>query len=266
MNKVKWEEMLPHEFEAAVLKHPVAYLALGCLERHGEHEAYGNDAIKAYEVCVRAAELSGGVVLPASYWHLGAWQWTHRGKRVGEKRVPWGFFIPDKLFYQMYLHVLRQLDIWGFKVAVVVTGHYGGVEEELRELTEYYMKLSPLRVYAIADWEASFHETGFTGDHAGPGETSQLWYIRPDLVDITRAPEETRVKASRSYGEQLVKLQAANIAETVDELLTRYRRQAEWRPPTLREMDELWERIVKERKRWFMDHFRGLEGSYYADP
>ena len=35
--KVKYEEMLPHEMEAAVAEFPVAYVPFGSLEWHGKH-------------------------------------------------------------------------------------------------------------------------------------------------------------------------------------------------------------------------------------
>ena len=73
--KVQYEEMLPHEFEAALAAFPVAYVPVGSLEWHGRHLALGNDALKAHGILVRTAQKYGGVVLPPTYWgHMAPWK------------------------------------------------------------------------------------------------------------------------------------------------------------------------------------------------
>ncbi len=47
MEKVRYEEMLPHEIVARRKKFPAAFMGLGGLEWHSEHLAVGNDASKA---------------------------------------------------------------------------------------------------------------------------------------------------------------------------------------------------------------------------
>ena len=56
------------EIAAAMAEAPLCYLPLGTLEWHGEHAAVGLDALKAHAVCVRAAERSGGLVVPPLHW------------------------------------------------------------------------------------------------------------------------------------------------------------------------------------------------------
>ena len=68
------------------------------------------------------------------------------------------------------------------------------------------------------------------GDHAGPCETSQLWALRPDLVDVSRIPpheDGERVfasdlqpgQASRLEGERIVRSQIDNLVEGGNRLL-----------------------------------------------
>src|SRR5437764_15379236 len=66
--KVKFDEMFPWELAQAIAEAPICYLPLGVLEWHGEHNVLGLDAIKAHAICIRAAQLSGGVVVPPLYW------------------------------------------------------------------------------------------------------------------------------------------------------------------------------------------------------
>jgi len=50
---------------------PICYLPLGSMEWHGEHNAVGLDALKVHAVCIKAAKLSGGVVVLPMYWATG---------------------------------------------------------------------------------------------------------------------------------------------------------------------------------------------------
>jgi len=43
MEKIRYEEMLPHEIVARRERFPAAFIGLGGLEWHGEHLAVGND-------------------------------------------------------------------------------------------------------------------------------------------------------------------------------------------------------------------------------
>jgi len=63
----RYELLHPHELEEILRRAPVAYIPLGSLEWHGRHLPLGNDAIKAYEICLRAAERTEGVVFPPLY-------------------------------------------------------------------------------------------------------------------------------------------------------------------------------------------------------
>ena len=72
--------------------------------------------------------------------------------------------------------------------AILITGHYGGVERERRLLCDYDRGRSGtlLEFYCIADWECIRFEDD-TGDHAGICETQQLMALRPELVDLSQA-------------------------------------------------------------------------------
>ncbi len=68
MEKVRYEEMMPHEIAAARKEKPVAYLPIGGIEWHGEHNPVGLDTVKAHELCIRAAQKGGGLAMPALFW------------------------------------------------------------------------------------------------------------------------------------------------------------------------------------------------------
>ena len=60
----KYEELLPEEFAEVMRKNSIIYCAFGPMEYHGVYNALGIDPCKAYEICLRAAAISGGVVFP----------------------------------------------------------------------------------------------------------------------------------------------------------------------------------------------------------
>src|SRR4030042_5486731 len=118
---VRYEEMLPHQFEQALSAFPVAYAPFGSLEWHGPQLALGNDALKAHGIRMRTAEKYGGVVVPPTYWgHMAHWRLgCHPGLRPE---------VVDELF----LDIFRGLVTVGFKVVIAVTGH--DVEEQVASL------------------------------------------------------------------------------------------------------------------------------------
>ena len=50
--------MLPLEFEQAKNNKPVVIIPTGLLEWHGDHLPLGQDALKAYSICLKIAESS----------------------------------------------------------------------------------------------------------------------------------------------------------------------------------------------------------------
>ena len=68
MTRVQFEELLPHEYVEARTNKPVAYLPVGTLEWHGEHDCLGLDAVKAHALAVHFAKQGGGLAFPAQFW------------------------------------------------------------------------------------------------------------------------------------------------------------------------------------------------------
>jgi creatinine amidohydrolase/Fe(II)-dependent formamide hydrolase-like protein len=63
-NMHKYEELFPDEFKAELQRSPIVYCSFSPVEYHGPHGTLGMDTIKGYEICLRAAEISGGIVFP----------------------------------------------------------------------------------------------------------------------------------------------------------------------------------------------------------
>lgn len=176
MKKNYYQDMLPYEFEQAINQAPVAYLPLGTLEYHGPHLAIGNDALKAQAILERVCEQTGGVIVPTLFWGIGG----------GHKEYPTSIIIRDELLGEVLDEILEGLHRNGFRIYVVLTGHYPGEQTAAVKAAAERLRLAhpEIQAWALAEYEAYPQE--FRGDHAAKWETSILQYLRPELVDMDR--------------------------------------------------------------------------------
>jgi len=117
------------------------------------------------------------------------------------------------------------------------------------------------RLYGLPDFEAN--QPGFArdgksgGDHAGRVETSLLWALEPDCVDLSRLPSPDEAgphfamgadarESNRRIGERMVEDEVRFLSGKVRELLAEYDRlQPTVRLRTFEEVEVLWERVVR---------------------
>jgi creatinine amidohydrolase len=225
--KVRYEELLPYEWEAIMAQTPVVYWPLGLIEWHGEHLALGNDAVKAEALCLRIAERFGGIVYPPSYFgYERATAFDPKYRRDGNITVG------EELFRQIARRTFRQFDKAGFKVAVAITGHYPREQPAfLKEEAEAVMRSSGrIKIWALADYEPVV-DLDYRGDHAAKWETSLLQYLRPELVEMGRLPPnldeklwgvgglDPRVHASPEVGQQIAEAIVERVGQRVQQLL-----------------------------------------------
>lgn len=199
MPKVRYEEMFPWELAQALADAPICYLPLGVLEWHGEHNALGLDAIKAHTVCIHAAEQSGGIVVPPFYWSsdwredLPDGNYLTGGIERGEQyHVPGSmFWIRPETFRAILLDMYEAMRRRGFRVIVVVCGHFPGVEPARESGAEFLAMHPEMRGLFVTDREV-VADLPYPAEHAAGGETSLLMAIRPDLVDLSMTFETDR--------------------------------------------------------------------------
>lgn len=190
--EVRWERMFPDELESAWEAFPVAYLPYGLCEPHGPINAVGNDGLRAHETCILAARRHGGIVCPPEYWHChevgGYAVWGHR--QIGNQRT-WLTAVPPWIFLKNMCYHIRATDALRFKATVIFSGHSGPHRNDVPVIIETMQAHVDTRI----DWFVSsgtdadhFNDGDGTGGHAGRGETSQLWAVAPDCVDVSRMP------------------------------------------------------------------------------
>jgi creatinine amidohydrolase len=166
--------MYPKEFVEAVARCPVAYVPLGLLEWHGEHLPLGVDGLKSHALCLAVAQaVGGGVVLPPFY--VG---------RPGFTSFPGTMTYRHEVVRDMLIGALEELEKMGFRVVLVVAGHYGRPQQEtIAEAVAAFSARSAVKVLALCETEAVEH-LGYRGDHGGPWETSMTLALLPELVRL----------------------------------------------------------------------------------
>jgi creatinine amidohydrolase len=271
--------MFPDELEARFAACPVVYFAYGLCEPHGPQNALGLDTLKAHAIACRVARACGGIVAPPDFWHVhelgGYAAWGHRA--VGEVARTWLTAVPPWVHFKQVCYHLRAADALGFHAAVLLTGHYGPNWQDLKTLVELVQPHVGARLYGLPDFEAN--QPGFTGDgtsggdHAGRVETSLLWALEPDAVDLSRLPAPgdaghnfamgpDAYEADRRVGERMVADEVRWLTAKVRELLDAY---AAAKPQhalrTFEAVEGLWENVVRPH----LKQFRSMQQTW-QDP
>jgi creatinine amidohydrolase len=180
LRRVQAEFLLPDELNAAVQAHPVAYLPLGSLEFHGAHLPIGLDALTAHGLCLRAAARAGGIVLPPLYQGTGG----------GHLTYPWTIMMDSAAEIRSHLgQTLRRLQEFGVRIAVLCTGHFA--EEQLAmvdDIARGWRDDPRNAMEVIALGVNRCDASPIAPDHAGVFETSLLFALWPDRVQVERLP------------------------------------------------------------------------------
>lgn len=178
--EVRLERMRPAEIEAAAKACGTLFLPLGTIEWHGFHNTVGVDAVKAHDLCVRAAQRGGGVVAPALFGG------------VGGLNEPWTFVMePEDEIRSVLLKgwvekLCREAVRNGFKAVIVLTGHYGAAQQiVVRDVAVRMTQELGLPVLGTPEYMLALDE-GYRGDHAAWGETALMMYLEPGSVDLSR--------------------------------------------------------------------------------
>ncbi len=227
MNQKKWgryEELRPMQIEEIRHDAPVAYLPWGALEWHSYHAPIGLDGIKANGLCEALAEKTGGVVLPPVYVGTD----TIKPYKGFGHTLEHSAETVAKLCYEY----LAQLADEGFKVIVLVTGHYGErhVEAIRNAAGEFAREYPSVGLWAFPDSEPL--EGSFPANHAARGETSFQLLFRNELVDLASLPPERETtldddgvwgedprKASAEEGAKMLRVFLQNSIPKINKLI-----------------------------------------------
>ncbi len=208
MQKFLLGEMSSFEIQEYLKKGGKSVLVpIGSCEQHGSHLPLSVDVIIPYEICKRLAPKINALVAPPINYGLSE---AHLGSGVG------AVWITGKALLGVVEDIAISLAKIGFKRIAFVNGHYcndpllfvacsditgtGKVPDDTKVFGfSYWHTLTPEEGKKYLGWDA--------GWHANIGETSVVLAIRPDLVDMSKAPKEMPTLAKTS----LVALNAVSM-------------------------------------------------------
>jgi len=247
-NTHKWEELFPEGFFAEMARAPIVYWSCGAMEEHGLHLALGTDWIQTYEVCLRAAEITGGIVFPqVPFAPAGLPSWSREELRSGAHEIyrP-SLWVSRELCEALYVEMLESMADVGFKVCIALAGH-APADVLLREIEqEKGGRIADMLFYGggtgdlLSEEFARMRERDpALSGHGCMWETSLVMAIEPGWADLARAervvdapfasqlqeaPWERleRIKdANAEYGERLLGIAVAGAIARARDLLER---------------------------------------------
>jgi creatinine amidohydrolase len=177
--RVQIELLRPDEIETALRGNSTVYLPLGSIEWHSAHLPVGLDGLTAHGVCVRAAAASGGLVYPALYFGTGG----------GHGNYPWTVMMPEADQIRSLLeHALARLADFGVRRAVLFSGHFADDQLQMIADLAAWWNATGGEMTVVARGVNMVEGVAIRPDHAGVFETTMLYALWPDRVDLSRLP------------------------------------------------------------------------------
>lgn len=199
---VQWEELTASDFPTAVKRAAgVCLLPIGVIEKHGPHLPLGTDVMAARAAAIGAAQREYAVVFPHYYF----------GQIYEARHQPGCITIPPELLTSLLQEVCDEIQRNGFDKVLIVNGHGGNThwlsyfcQTQLSSPRDYvvYIARRP-REPGLEQQVNRLRKTDF-GGHACELESSRLLAIRPELVQLDRAGEESgrpqrRLRIEQAY-------------------------------------------------------------------
>jgi creatinine amidohydrolase len=187
----RWDELTASDWVKAQERAAYAcILPIGILEKHGPHVPMGSDLIQVREWSARAARKEYVVVFPDYFY----------GQIYEARHQPGAFALPSRVVWDLLDATCEEIARNGFKKILIVNGHGGNpqllrffVQSQLERRRDYVVYFyDPKPDPAFTEKVNKLRKSDPAGDaHAGERETSTLRYLRPDLVQMDRAAQES---------------------------------------------------------------------------
>ena len=193
----RWDELTASDWPRAMEKSQrTCILPIGILEKHGPHAPIGADLIQVREWAARATKKEYAVVFPDYFY----------GQINEAKHMPGTFALPERVVWDLIEATCDEIGRNGFTKIVIINGHGGNPEflkyfiqtrlEKKRDYAVYFFQPSADSAYTAM--VAKLHTSDPGNDfHAGERETSVLLYLRPDLVKMDSAANESGANQKR---------------------------------------------------------------------
>ena len=207
-DEVRYNMLRPGQIVERRKACPAAYIPIGNLEWHGVHNPVGADTLQCEGLAIMAAEAGGGVAFPPLYYGESRSEALMEANSGGRDEIAAGYGLPPENFdphrfvftpteqatnYQkLLLHVLAEVETLGFKVGVLVAGHYPLIDHCRAAVLLHNQRQKQWRAgmlaWACVDYLLVKDKYPHSGDHAGKWETSNLLALHPGAVDQSLLP------------------------------------------------------------------------------
>ncbi len=180
-----WQEFLRHELEAVKGDRPVVIVPTGSVEQHGPHCPLDVDIVDALAIAYGAAQAAPEIpiiVAPPVWMGLSHYKMGHIGTIT----------VQFETYVAVLCDVCRSIYAHGFERIIVLNGHGGN--RALNQAIAIKLAEEDIFILPITYWDMvtdflareSERDAGSIG-HAGEWETSLQLFLRPELVDMSRA-------------------------------------------------------------------------------
>ena len=187
----RWDELTASDWELALEKsNYTCILPFGVLEKHGPQGPIGSDLIKVREWSARATKKEYAVVFPDYFYG-----------QINEAKQQFGTFsLPSKLAMELLEATCREIGRNGFKKIIIVNGHGGNpqmiryfIQNQLEKRRDYVVYFfDPTTPKSVTQRANEIRKSDSSYDqHGGENETSMLMHLRPDLVKLDYAMNES---------------------------------------------------------------------------
>ena len=208
--EVRYHLMRPAQIVKRRKDCPAVYIPLGTIEWHGVHNATGADSLQAEGIAVRCAQKGGGLVFPPLYYgeprveSLMEADAADRDKIAAAMELDPENFTPARFPYtptqqaenyqRLLVHILAEAESLGFKVAVLIAGHYPLIDYARAAVLQYAQRAINTKTgmvpWAFSDYLLLQDSFENAGDHAAAWETSHMLALMPETVDLSLLPPE----------------------------------------------------------------------------
>jgi creatinine amidohydrolase len=207
--EVRYHYLRPAQVVARRESCPVAYVPIGTIEWHGEHNPLGADTLQAEALAIRCAREGGGLVMPALYYGESRCEGLMEANAADRKDIAAKMhltpdnFLPDRQrftpqqqyenYQRLLIHILTEMETRGFKMTVLIAGHYPLIDHARAAASIYHQIRYDNRRWRVLTWVVTGYELvrdvyDYAGDHAGGWETSKMLAIAPETVDLSLLP------------------------------------------------------------------------------
>jgi creatinine amidohydrolase len=207
--EVRYQMLRPRQIVERRKSCPIAYIPIGTLEWHGLHNPVGADTLQAETLAIMCAK-EGGLAFPSLYYGESRSESLIESCASDKDKVAQLMelspenFSPDKQpfspmeqihnYNKLLIHILAEVESLGFKVGVLVAGHYPLIDQARAAVLHFnkrrYSRYHGMLAWAFTDYLLIKDQYKCAGDHAAGWETSHLLASHPECVDMKELGEK----------------------------------------------------------------------------